>query len=236
MNSATFKDIRKENRNQIDAINDTIFQVYNDVFGDLGDMELYLDGWALANFGFELLGLDKDWWKHQLDVLSKSPCGLTIKNMAELCGAGWDLTEWYQIMYVMSDYFIEDPVSHTWRSQCDEVTFEAENEGYESFETLAEYADDDISFVNEWLKPLVPYFVFRSGNVELWRMSAECCSVSEVSANLLLSKRWFVNGDFEKFAQKLNYDEREELVNNIADVLFPKGQVCDSQVRKLPTL
>ncbi len=223
MNSATFKDIRKENRNQIDAINDTIFQVYNDVFGDLGDMELYLDGWALANFGFELLGLDKDWWKHQLDVLSKSPCGLTIKNMAELCGAGWDLTEWYQIMYVMSDYFIEDPVSHTWRSQCDEVTFEAENEGYESFETLAEYADDDISFVNEWLKPLVPYFVFRSGNVELWRMSAECCSVSEVSANLLLSKRWFVNGDFEKFAQKLNYDEREELVNNIADVLFPKG-------------
>lgn len=223
MNSATFKDIRNENRNQIDAINDTISQVYNDVFADLGDMEQYLDGWTLANFGLELLGLDKDWWKRQLDVLSKSPCGLTVKNMAEICGADWDLTEWYQIMYVMSGYFIEDPVSHTWRSQCSEVTFEDGNQENVSFETLAEYADDDISFVNEWLKPLVPYFVLRSGNEKLWQMSAECCSVSEVSANLLLSKRWFVNGDFEKFAQKLNYDEREELVNSIAGVLFSKG-------------
>ena len=106
-----FRTIRSRGGSQIEAINDYLMELWEEMPDSPYELMFFMVDKVLANMG---LG---DTWKDAFDVLAAAPSGLREGDIAHFVGAEWSEVPFYRAMNFLQDFFYEDRPRHLWRAK-----------------------------------------------------------------------------------------------------------------------
>ena len=188
------------------ALEEYLTDIYTDCFLSEDD-ETMLPTTLLSSICAQY-GYDEEWYQSLFACLGASPCGLTISDLRGIAGEGWDETEWQQIKYFMQDYLDED--------FCNGMI-------YSKFKFFGLDDDTPYSVLYDYFqyddRPLAQdIFAYSMLHSERGAedFTEEAFPLSAAVVYTLLSEDWFTNGDMDDYCKLLDWDQKHELMSQLA--------------------
>lgn len=158
LDSADFGRIRSSSADQIAAINNYLLALWNELKECKGLEGLY--SWTLGKMISNLRADGR--WVETFTLISASPCGLPLRDIASLARDYWDETMFFRLTSLLSDFVHEDPVRNVWTSG---IPLKGSDDK-EVFRKAAVYyhalpCDDEMA------EKLLVYFIVLSGDPSL---------------------------------------------------------------------
>lgn len=230
-----FAQIRGRKGRQIDAINDYLEQLWQEMPDAPYDLMTFMVNTLSENLG---LGekLRKAIWK-----IAAAPSGLREADVAFFAAEDWDVVQFYRAMTFLYDFFYEDRVRHLWRAKY----LTMPEDGLQDIQRqISEYllTLDKDDFLRETMglyyalgggepSHFIPYLI--EGDYLHGQQMEEMVRILGPQVRLLAREGFFDNPGFESYCRALEVPHRLQLM---IDIFTGLAELLEIRLRLLPRM